>query len=203
MVDKFYNCTIDHGDGLCILRRDNTDYGDVPVNDDRVTLIKHDRATDTMSRYAKSKEQKIKMLLWMKEDDTPRDAYAKRAILVAWPGKWSQDIFYVRRDHIDKYLAKLGYEDDEAKRKRLAAELDVARNIRRNVGRQIAEVQRMRDAHLSRMRREHDEAKRREIKLEDELAKLTPKRVFQGYDTEPEDDYGFEDWESDPYNSNY
>lgn len=168
MVDNFYDCSI-NANGSCIPRRDHK--GEVPIENDLVTLIRVDmRGLDRLKvetpGYAKSVEQKVAMLLEFKKHWQP-DRMNDFMILVAWPGKWSQDIFYVRGDLVDHYLKRLGWApplppaaqqriDDFNKQmealKKQQAELD---QLRRNSAQKMFAVRRS----IKRMEREIDEVK--------------------------------------------
>jgi hypothetical protein len=72
--------------------------------------------------YAKTVEEKIKLLLRVKANSALRmDAY------FIWPGRYSSDLFYINRASIDPILKKLGHQTEEEKAKELQAEY---RNLR-------------------------------------------------------------------------
>lgn len=119
MVDKFYNCSFDEN-GYCNPRVDHD--GTLPIENDLVTLIKIQN--DPFPVYAKSREQKTKLLLAYKEARIP-DTRPPFTVMAAWPGKYSQDIFALLGRNMDKYLARLGYVSPEVQEKIAAIEYGI------------------------------------------------------------------------------
>jgi hypothetical protein len=154
MVDKFYKCNFDN-DGLCKPRIAERDFR---VEDDRVTLwVNNDQPINAFSNmaYAKSTDQKIKLLLKVKADHRPRrEDEVPRRVYGAWPGQYSQDLFLITTDLYDHMLARLGWVDPATRRRELEDELkrlersqesarEAARNNRRKegeLGRQIVSL---------------------------------------------------------------
>lgn len=98
-VDVHYGCTPNDKGTLIPRGFTSTDVAKVPWNDHNVVFFGLNYDVYPGTSYAKTVEEKIKML---KISKTTKDG-----VYLIWPGRYSTDIFYLRQDLFNLVLAKL------------------------------------------------------------------------------------------------